>query len=70
MKKKKIHKQLFLKIPILLQKRDVVQPHLWCATQILMGAYNSFANIVVAAQRDSLAVILLKQDEAKGHLSC
>lgn len=55
-------------------KRDFVQPPLRgyqrCATQDLIGAYNhTFANIVVAAQRDSLAVILPKRGVAKGHLS-
>lgn len=55
-------------------KRDFVQPPLRgyprCATQNLIGAYNNtFANIVVAAQRDSLAVILPKRGVAKGHLS-
>lgn len=55
-------------------KRDFVQPPLRgysrCATQNLIGAYNhTFANIVVAAQRDSLAVIPPKRGVAKGHLS-
>lgn len=54
--------------------RDFAPPplrgYLRCATQILIGTYNhTFANIVVAAQRDSLAVILPKRDVAKGHLS-
>lgn len=54
--------------------RDFAPPplrgYMRCATQILIDTYNhTFANIVVAAQRDSLAVILPKRDVAKGHLS-
>lgn len=64
--------QLFFSVPE--AKRDFVQPPLRgyprCATQNLIGAYNhTFANIVVPAQRDSLAVILPKRGVAKGHLS-
>lgn len=71
-KKRKKKKQAFFP-PTLVEVRDFVHPHLRgylrCATQILMGAYNTLANIV-AAQRDSLAVILLKRNAAKGHFSC
>lgn len=70
-KKEKKNKLFFP--PTLVEVRDFVHPHLRgylrCATQILMGAYNTLANIV-AAQRDSLAVILLKRNAAKGHFSC